>query len=100
MGSPKRIVFPKPGEYKIRPYRTSEENMRVGLAADHGGFELKEKMLEELRGAGYDVVDLYESDSNVEAEALKGAVERIIAQHTQRVIVQKVAPVIEARKRK
>jgi ribose 5-phosphate isomerase B len=31
--------------------------MRVGLAADHGGFELKEQMLEELRGAGYDVVD-------------------------------------------
>jgi ribose 5-phosphate isomerase B len=31
--------------------------MRVGLAADHGGFELKEKMAEELRGAGYEVVD-------------------------------------------
>jgi len=31
--------------------------MRVGLAADHGGFELKEKMLEELRDAGYEIVD-------------------------------------------
>lgn len=31
--------------------------MRVGIAADHGGFELKVKMLEELRGAGYDLVD-------------------------------------------
>jgi ribose 5-phosphate isomerase B len=31
--------------------------MRVGLAADHGGFELKEKMLAELRGAGFEVVD-------------------------------------------
>jgi ribose 5-phosphate isomerase B len=31
--------------------------MRVGLAADHGGFELKEKMLEELREAGYEIVD-------------------------------------------
>ncbi len=31
--------------------------MRVGVAADHGGFELKEKMLEELKAAGYDVVD-------------------------------------------
>lgn len=31
--------------------------MRVGLAADHGGFELKEQMLEELRGAGYEIVD-------------------------------------------
>jgi ribose 5-phosphate isomerase B len=31
--------------------------MRVGLAADHGGFELKVKMAEELRAAGYEVVD-------------------------------------------
>jgi ribose 5-phosphate isomerase B len=31
--------------------------MRVGLAADHGGFELKGQMLEELRAAGYEVVD-------------------------------------------
>ncbi len=31
--------------------------MRVGLAADHGGFELKEKMLEELRTAGHQTVD-------------------------------------------
>ena len=31
--------------------------MRVGLAADHGGFELKEQMREELRAAGYEVVD-------------------------------------------
>jgi ribose 5-phosphate isomerase B len=50
-------VFPKPGEYKIYSYRTWEEKMRVGLAADHGGFELKVKMLEELRGAGYETVD-------------------------------------------
>jgi len=31
--------------------------MRVGLAADHGGFELKTKMREELQGAGYEIVD-------------------------------------------
>ena len=31
--------------------------MRVGLAADHGGFELKEQIREELRAAGYEVVD-------------------------------------------
>jgi len=31
--------------------------MRVGLAADHGGFELKTKMLEELRQNGYEIVD-------------------------------------------
>ena len=31
--------------------------MRVGVAADHGGFELKVKMLEELRENGYEVVD-------------------------------------------
>ncbi len=31
--------------------------MRVGVAADHGGFELKGQMLEELRATGYEVVD-------------------------------------------
>lgn len=38
--------------------------MRVGLAADHGGFELKEQLAEELRSRGYEVVDFgaYEYD--------------------------------------
>src|SRR5258708_30496476 len=31
--------------------------MRVGVAADHGGFELKEDMAARLRRAGHDVVD-------------------------------------------
>lgn len=31
--------------------------MRVGLAADHGGFELKEQLSEELRRLGHEVVD-------------------------------------------
>jgi ribose 5-phosphate isomerase B len=31
--------------------------MRVGVAADHGGFELKGQMLEELKAAGYEIVD-------------------------------------------
>ena len=31
--------------------------MRIGIAADHGGFELKEKLIAGLKGAGYDVVD-------------------------------------------
>jgi ribose 5-phosphate isomerase B len=30
---------------------------RVGIAADHGGFELKEFLAEKLREAGYDVTD-------------------------------------------
>jgi len=32
--------------------------MRVGLAADHGGFALKVQVAESLRGSGYEVVDL------------------------------------------
>jgi ribose 5-phosphate isomerase B len=32
--------------------------MRVGIAADHGGFILKEELAEPLRGAGYEIVDL------------------------------------------
>jgi ribose 5-phosphate isomerase B len=31
--------------------------MRVGVAADHGGFDLKEDMAARLRRAGHDVVD-------------------------------------------
>ena len=31
--------------------------MRVGIAADHGGFTLKTQMAESLRGSGYEVVD-------------------------------------------
>jgi len=32
--------------------------MRIGIAADHGGFILKGELAESLRGAGYEVVDL------------------------------------------
>lgn len=31
--------------------------MRVGIATDHGGFELKEELLKQLRSAGHEVVD-------------------------------------------
>jgi ribose 5-phosphate isomerase B len=31
--------------------------MRVGIAADHGGFDLKEQLAKELRAAGYEVAD-------------------------------------------
>ena len=32
-------------------------HMRVGIATDHGGFELKEELAPRLRAAGYEVVD-------------------------------------------
>lgn len=31
--------------------------MRIGIAADHGGFELKERLAQELREEGHEVVD-------------------------------------------
>jgi ribose 5-phosphate isomerase B len=31
--------------------------MRIGIATDHGGFSLKEELLERIRGAGHEVVD-------------------------------------------
>jgi ribose 5-phosphate isomerase B len=34
-----------------------ERNMRVGIAADHGGFDLKEELAKQLRAAGHEVVD-------------------------------------------
>jgi len=39
----------------INPERRRE--MRVGIAADHGGFELKVQVAKVLRAAGYEVVD-------------------------------------------
>ena len=32
-------------------------SMRVGLATDHGGFELKEELVAKLKAAGHEVVD-------------------------------------------
>ncbi|MFZ0931211.1 MAG: RpiB/LacA/LacB family sugar-phosphate isomerase [Syntrophobacteraceae bacterium] len=31
--------------------------MRVGIAADHGGFDLKNKLVSDLKGMGHEVVD-------------------------------------------
>jgi ribose 5-phosphate isomerase B len=31
--------------------------MRVGIAADHGGFGLKEELVAQLRSAGHEVID-------------------------------------------
>ena len=31
--------------------------MQIGIAADHGGFALKEQLVESLRGSGHEVVD-------------------------------------------
>ncbi len=31
--------------------------MRIGIAADHGGFELKQQLMEEIRGLGHEVID-------------------------------------------
>lgn len=35
----------------------NKKMMRLGIATDHGGFELKEKLASRLRAAGYEVVD-------------------------------------------
>lgn len=40
--------------------------MRVGIAADHGGFALKEQLAESLRGSGYEVVDFGAHQMNPE----------------------------------
>ena len=34
-----------------------EKMMRIGIAADHGGFELKVQLIADLKTAGYEVVD-------------------------------------------
>ena len=40
--------------------------MRVGIAADHGGFTLKRQVTESLRGMGYEVVDFGAHELNEE----------------------------------
>ena len=40
--------------------------MRVGIAADHGGFELKEFLAKALRDLGYEVLDFGTSSLNTE----------------------------------
>jgi ribose 5-phosphate isomerase B len=37
--------------------KISEAMMNVGIAADHGGFALKQRLVKSLREAGYEVVD-------------------------------------------
>jgi ribose 5-phosphate isomerase B len=38
-------------------FNPRKENMRIGIATDHGGFDLKEELLKQLREAGHEVVD-------------------------------------------
>ncbi len=38
--------------------------MRLGIATDHGGFDLKEGLIAQLRGAGHEVVDFGAHSSN------------------------------------
>ena len=37
--------------------KRKEEMVRIGIAADHGGFELKVQLIEALKTAGYEVAD-------------------------------------------
>jgi ribose 5-phosphate isomerase B len=39
------------------PKSVNEPKLKVGIAADHGGFELKEYLVSQLRQAGYEITD-------------------------------------------
>jgi len=41
----------------LRSVEHGEEMMRIGIAADHGGFELKVQLTEALNAAGHEVAD-------------------------------------------
>jgi ribose 5-phosphate isomerase B len=49
----------KPDDSRILAINRGSSNMamRIGIAADHGGFELKEQLTAALKTAGYEVVD-------------------------------------------
>ena len=40
--------------------------MRIGIAADHGGFELKDKLSARLRNAGYELIDFGAHELNTD----------------------------------
>jgi ribose 5-phosphate isomerase B len=63
---------------------------RIGVAADHGGYELKEQMAGMLRAAGYDVVDFGDAQPKADDDYLdfvvplaravvRGAIDRGVA---------------------
>jgi len=56
--------------------------MRLGIAADHGGFELKEQLKQELKSLGHEVVDFgaYEYDPQDDYPDLVAPLARAVAQ--------------------
>ena len=46
--------------------RLAKKLQRVGIAADHGGFELKEQLLGKLRAAGHEVVEFGDDRLNLD----------------------------------
>jgi len=63
--------------------------VKIVLAADHGGFELKEVIRKDLAQAGYQVVDAgcYSTDSVDYPDYAEKAVERIVTGECQRGIL-------------
>ena len=58
----KSSTAPNRRNWSIISKRTSDKRLtrtrqRVGVAADHGGFELKEQLVGKLREAGHEVID-------------------------------------------
>ena len=42
---------------KLKAIYTGNDNMRIGVATDHGGFGLKEELVAQLRTAGHEIID-------------------------------------------
>src|SRR3954471_716932 len=62
---PAGLIMHAPSSSPIAPRRPSwrqpdmehSQPMRIGIAADHGGFHLKQTLVARLRKAGYETVD-------------------------------------------
>jgi len=59
-----RFAVPSKGSMSDRSTNLAANPKRIGLAADHGGFDLKEILARKLREAGYAVVDFGDLLSN------------------------------------
>src|ERR1043166_9080654 len=52
-----RIPQRNEGFFEIFVFNPKGEDMRIGVASDHGGFALKEALVQQLREAGHEVVE-------------------------------------------
>ena len=69
------------GDTPLRDRRTNVSRMRIAIASDHAGYELKEHVKAQLTAAGHDVVDVGpDSDESVDYPRYAAPAARLVAE--------------------